>query len=103
MRELPDDVIGIDTLRTKHPQVDALRVDTLHPHGGELGLTELLALDADAAWTPEPGDITLSRHPAEWRGFLDALAPAEVPTDFLDAAERRQIAQDRDPLADIDP
>jgi hypothetical protein len=101
VHELPDEVIGIDTLRTRYPQIDALPVDTLQPHGGELGLTELLALDADAAWTPEPGDISLWRRP-EWRGFVDALAPAEVPTDFLDAAERRQIAQDRDPLADID-
>lgn len=102
VHELPDEVIGIDTLRTRYPQIDALPVDTLQPHGGELGLTELLALDADAAWTAEPGD-TVSRRPADWQGLLDTLASTEVPADFLDAAERRQTEQDRDPLADIDP
>lgn len=52
---------------------------------------------------PDTGDVILSRRPADWQGFLDALAHTEVPADFLDAAERRQIEQDRDPLADIDP
>jgi antitoxin VapB len=52
---------------------------------------------------PGTGDIILSHRPADWQGFLDALAHTAVPADFLDAAERHQIDQDRDPLADIDP
>ncbi|MCU0753816.1 MAG: AbrB/MazE/SpoVT family DNA-binding domain-containing protein [Xanthomonadales bacterium] len=52
---------------------------------------------------PDTGDVILSRRPADWQGFLNALADAEVPADFLDATERRQTAQDRDPLAGIEP
>jgi antitoxin VapB len=50
---------------------------------------------------PETGDVILSRRPADWDGFLDALKAAEVPADFLDTEERRQAAQGRDPLQDI--
>lgn len=50
---------------------------------------------------PETGDVILSRKPADWNGFLHALSEAGVPADFLDADERRQAAQTRDPLQDI--
>ena len=50
---------------------------------------------------PETGDVILSRRPADWTGFLQAVEAAEVPADFLDAEERRQTAQTRDPLQDI--
>jgi antitoxin VapB len=47
---------------------------------------------------PETGDVILSRRPPDWTGFLDALAATDVPTDFLDASERSQAGQTRDPL-----
>lgn len=50
---------------------------------------------------PETGDVILSRRPADWDGFLQALKAAEVPADFLDADERRQATQLRDPLQDV--
>lgn len=49
---------------------------------------------------PETGDVILSRRPGDWEGFLQAMKAAEVPADFLDAEERRQAAQTRDPLQD---
>jgi antitoxin VapB len=48
---------------------------------------------------PETGDVILSRRPADWDGFLAALAGAGIPDDFLDEKERAQAAQDRDPFA----
>jgi antitoxin VapB len=45
--------------------------------------------------------VILSRRPGDWDGFLQALKATEVPADFLDADERRQAAQTRDPLQDI--
>lgn len=48
---------------------------------------------------PETGDVILSRKPAGWDGFFAALQGAAVPADFLDATERKQEAQDRDPFA----
>lgn len=50
---------------------------------------------------PDTGDVILSRRPPDWDGFIAALKAAEVPEDFLDAGERRQAAQTRDPLQDI--
>lgn len=47
---------------------------------------------------PETGDVILSRRPPDWNGFLDALAATDVPADFLDASERSQTGQTRDPL-----
>lgn len=47
---------------------------------------------------PETGDIILSRKPANWDGFFSALKGADVPADFLDAQERNQGTQDRDPF-----
>ncbi len=47
---------------------------------------------------PETGDVTLSRKPATWDGFFAALQDVDVPAGFLDAAERQQGAQDRDPF-----
>lgn len=48
---------------------------------------------------PETGDVTLSRKPASWDGFFAALNVAKVPANFLDAKERDQGVQDRDPFA----
>lgn len=47
---------------------------------------------------PESGDVILSRRPATWDGFFEAIKRAEVPSDFLDEKERAQAAQDRDPF-----
>jgi antitoxin VapB len=47
---------------------------------------------------PLTGDVILSRKPATWEGFFAALKGADVPANFLDAAERDQGAQDRDPF-----
>ena len=47
---------------------------------------------------PETGDVILSRKPADWNGFFEALQTADVPPDFLNAAERAQGSHDRDPL-----
>ena len=42
--------------------------------------------------------MTLSRRPADWTGFLDALKSGAVPADFLDAQDRDQGRHDRDPF-----
>ncbi|MDR2837264.1 MAG: AbrB/MazE/SpoVT family DNA-binding domain-containing protein [Azonexus sp.] len=47
----------------------------------------------------ETGDVILSRKPTNWDGFLAALKDAEAPADFLDASERSQGVQERDPFA----
>ena len=47
---------------------------------------------------PETGDVILSRKPTTWDGFFAVLKDADVPADFLDAKERDQGAQDRDPF-----
>jgi antitoxin VapB len=49
---------------------------------------------------PESGDVILSRKPATWEGFFAALKGAGVPADFIDAQERNQGTQDRDPFMD---
>ncbi len=46
----------------------------------------------------ETGDVILSRRPADWGGFFAALRAAEVPQDFLDANDRAQGVQERDPF-----
>jgi antitoxin VapB len=46
----------------------------------------------------DTGDVILSRRPATWDGFLQALKGAAVPEDFLGAEERRQSTQARDPF-----
>jgi antitoxin VapB len=46
----------------------------------------------------ETGDVILSRRPATWDGFFEALKGANVPDDFLDAKERSQAAETRDPF-----
>ncbi|WP_089728594.1 antitoxin [Candidatus Thiosymbion oneisti] len=48
---------------------------------------------------PATGDVILSRKPSTWDDFFAALKGAEVPDDFLDADERRQGFQARDPVA----
>lgn len=44
------------------------------------------------------GDVILSRKPGTWDGFFALLKDAEVPDDFLSAAERKSSAQTRDPF-----
>ena len=46
----------------------------------------------------ERGDVILSRKPATWDDFFDALKGLEIPADFLSETERNQGMQDRDPL-----
>lgn len=48
---------------------------------------------------PATGDVILSRKPSTWDDFFAALKDAEVPDDFLNADERRQGVQARDPVA----
>lgn len=47
---------------------------------------------------PETGDVILSRRPATWDGFFEALQGADVPPDFLDEKDRNQGVQQRDPF-----
>jgi antitoxin VapB len=47
---------------------------------------------------PETHDVILSRRPSTWDGFFSALKAADVPGDFLSAAEREQGEQSRDPF-----
>jgi antitoxin VapB len=49
---------------------------------------------------PKTGDVILSRRPADWAGLMDAINEGGVPQDFLDAGERHQALEDRDPFAD---
>ena len=49
----------------------------------------------------ETGDVILSRRPTNWDGFFAALENADIPSDFLSAAERQQDTQDRDPFDGI--
>ena len=52
---------------------------------------------------PETGDIILSRKPATWNEFFDAIKDLDVPADFLDVGERRQDPCDRDPFDEGKP
>lgn len=47
---------------------------------------------------PETGDIILSKKPATWDGFFEALKKAKVPADFLSKKERDQDHTSRDPF-----
>lgn len=49
---------------------------------------------------PETGDVILSRKPADWSAFAEALNKGPAPADFLNAAERNQDLTNRDPFAD---
>ena len=51
---------------------------------------------------PETGDVILSRRPADWSGFFQALRKTDVPDDFLSPEEREQGSQDRDPLEGLE-
>lgn len=44
------------------------------------------------------GDVILSRRPADWAGFVEALQAGAAPAEFLSPAERAQPHVDRDPL-----
>ena len=47
---------------------------------------------------PKTGDVILSRKPTTWDGFFSALQAADIPPEFLRAAERAHDTHDRDPL-----
>ena len=47
---------------------------------------------------PETGDVILSRKPATWDDFFAALKGGDIQTGFLDATERDQGSQGRDPF-----
>jgi antitoxin VapB len=48
---------------------------------------------------PATGDVILSRKPATWDGFFEALRGVEIPEDFLSEKERDQGIEDfRDPF-----
>jgi antitoxin VapB len=49
---------------------------------------------------PDTHDVILSRRPSTWDGFFTVLKDADVPDDFLSAAERAQDRQNRDPFED---
>lgn len=44
-------------------------------------------------------ETTLSQRPTTWEGFFAALKEAQAPDDFLDAQERAQEFEGRDPFA----
>lgn len=48
---------------------------------------------------PETGNVILSHRPHTWDGLFALYGEAEVPADFMAAADRAQSAQDRDPFA----
>lgn len=47
---------------------------------------------------PKTGDVILSKKPATWDDFFDALKGVDVPADFLDETARNQPDQSRDPF-----
>jgi len=47
---------------------------------------------------PTNGDVILSRKPASWDDFLSEIAKSPAPPDFLDAGDRDQGVEDRDPF-----
>ncbi|WP_371208564.1 antitoxin [Komagataeibacter sp. SM21] len=47
------------------------------------------------------GDVILSRRPESWDGLLAAIREGGVPDDFLNASERAEAQDDRDPFADV--
>ena len=49
---------------------------------------------------PKTGDVILSRRPADWAGLSAAIRGGDVPQDFLNGAERQQLLEQRDPVAD---
>ncbi|MCB1052231.1 MAG: AbrB/MazE/SpoVT family DNA-binding domain-containing protein [Acidobacteria bacterium] len=47
----------------------------------------------------ETGDVILSKKPNDWAGFFAVLEKANLPNDFLDAHDRDQGEQARDPFS----
>jgi antitoxin VapB len=47
---------------------------------------------------PKTGDVILSRKPDSWDGLLQLHQSADVPDDFMGAADQSQPQQDRDPF-----
>ena len=46
----------------------------------------------------ETGDVILSRKPTTWDGFFEAMKGVKMPADFLNAKDRNQGVQERDPF-----
>lgn len=46
----------------------------------------------------QTGDVILSRKPATWDGFFDALKGVRVPEGFMGKKERSQASPVRDPF-----
>ncbi|MYN16201.1 AbrB/MazE/SpoVT family DNA-binding domain-containing protein [Rugamonas sp. FT107W] len=52
---------------------------------------------------PASGDVILSsKPPLSWAEFFAEDASKVVPADFMNAADRRQGVQERDPFAGVD-
>ncbi len=47
---------------------------------------------------PATGDVILSRKPESWDGLFELYGKEQVPDDFMDANDRNQVPQDRDPF-----
>lgn len=52
---------------------------------------------------PRTGDVVMSRRPDSWDGFLNAIAQAEVPENFLSPEDRMQGEHTRDPFEGLAP
>lgn len=68
-------------------------------------LPEAYRFDGDEVYIrrdPESGDVILSTRPPDWSGLFALYETSTVPSDFLDAAERAQWMQHRDPFAGSD-
>jgi antitoxin VapB len=67
---------------------DMTRIAKLFTHGGSQAVRIPAAYRFDAAEVyirrdAKTGDVILSRRPADWDGFLQAVRTTEVPEDFL--------------------
>jgi len=49
---------------------------------------------------PKTGDVILSRKPDSWDGLIELFGKEQVADDFMDATDRSQTPQTRDPFAD---
>lgn len=61
--------------------------------------TKEVFISRDAA----TGNVILSSKPSDWNGFFQTLEADAVPADFMDADDRKQAPQERDPLEGILP
>lgn len=51
---------------------------------------------------PDTGDVVLSRRPNSWTDFFALYETTEIPADFMNAADRNQGEQSRDPFAEAE-